>query len=184
MGKRKVKGILFVDYVRMLRARKDIDWSERLAPEDHEYLGLTIDPDEWYRLDVMEQLGLALLETIPGDALEQVRLWGRVTADSLVEKTPALLVRGDPRESLMRLLVHQASYFDFTVFRTTKLVDTEIRLAIGYGMEPKAEEAAATQAMGFFTRLLELAGAGRVEARFFAESWRGDTTTLLVLDWR
>lgn len=31
---RHVRGPLFVDYVRMLRARKDVVWSNTLPPED------------------------------------------------------------------------------------------------------------------------------------------------------
>ena len=34
----RVKGILFVDYVRMLRAHKGVDWSARLPAEDVPYL--------------------------------------------------------------------------------------------------------------------------------------------------
>ena len=33
-GVRQVRGILFLDYVRMLKAQKSVDWTTRLPPED------------------------------------------------------------------------------------------------------------------------------------------------------
>ena len=46
------------------------------------------------------------------------------------------------------------------------------------------EEAASYQAMGFFERLLELAGATEIDARFTARSWSHDERTRLELSWK
>ena len=43
-----VKGILFVDYVRMLRAHKRTPLEDYLQPGDLEYLKERIDPAGWY----------------------------------------------------------------------------------------------------------------------------------------
>jgi len=179
----KVKGILFVDYVRMARARKDVDWVSKLSEEDLRYLEEQIEPAAWYPMASFERFGLAILSSIMGDRLEMVRLWGRVTADALVEVTEGLVVPGDPRESLMRLFVQQSSFFDFETFRMGAVNDGGATIQIAYGMGPVAEEAASTQAEGFFVRLLELAGAHEVESSFAQASWRGDPRTTLALGW-
>jgi hypothetical protein len=46
-----------------------------------------------------------------------------------------------------------------------------------------AEEVASHQTMGFFEKLLELAGATDVYARFVQRSWKGDPRTLIALAW-
>ena len=40
---RQVRGVLFVDYVRMLRSQKKVDWAQHLAATDLAYL------QEFYR---------------------------------------------------------------------------------------------------------------------------------------
>ena len=42
---RNVRGILFADYVRMMRGRKDIDWSMFVPREDLFYLRSKIEPE-------------------------------------------------------------------------------------------------------------------------------------------
>ncbi len=50
-------------------------------------------------------------------------------------------------------------------------------------MGPMAEEAASYQTMGFFERLLTVAGAQAVVTEFTQRSWAGDERTLLELSW-
>ena len=52
---------------------------------------------------------------------------------------------------------------------------------IRYHMGPEAEEAAATQTQGFFERLLEVAGAAAVRARFRSRAWVDEPRTLLAI---
>jgi hypothetical protein len=47
-----------------------------------------------------------------------------------------------------------------------------------------AEEAASWQTLGFFERLLEVAGAKDIRGRFRSRSWMGDEKTVVSLDWR
>jgi hypothetical protein len=50
-------------------------------------------------------------------------------------------------------------------------------------MSPIAEEAASTQTLGFFERLVELAGGGAISARFTSRSWANDPRTLIEINW-
>jgi uncharacterized protein (TIGR02265 family) len=178
-----VKGSLFLDYVRMLKARKGVDWSTYLAPEDLPYLDARIDPAGWYPMATFERLGLAILETIAAGDLEGVRAWGQISVRPLASLHGDLLVGDDPRESLMRFHVVRRALFDFEAVKVQALSDTEARLEITYGMAPAAEEAAAYQTMGFFEGMLELAGGRNVDARFAQRSWAGDARTVLVVRW-
>ena len=61
---RQVRGVLFVDYVRMLRSKKSVDWSRHLPAQDLQYLQMLIDPDGWYPMATFERMGNAILTTV------------------------------------------------------------------------------------------------------------------------
>jgi hypothetical protein len=175
--------VLFLDYVRMVRARKDLDWSTQLSADELRFVNAKIDLDAWYPMPVFERLGNAILALVAADQMELVRLWGYHSVDGLCAKEPDLLAAGDPVESLMRFRVLRSTFFDFEALQVPMLVPDEAQVVIAYGMGNPAEEAASWQTMGFFQRLLELAGGTEVRADFIEKSWAGDARTLLVLAW-
>jgi hypothetical protein len=180
---RKVKGTLFVDYVRMLRAHKGADYTSYLYPEDMEYLLSRIDPAEWYPMRTFERMGIAILSEVAHGDLETVRQFGRISIDWLCHQHPTLLARGDPPTTLMRFQVLRRTFFDYAALELTSLCDGEAAVAVSYEMGPVAEEAATWQTVGFFERLLEVAGAGDVQAWLSSRSWAGDARTLIQLRW-
>lgn len=179
----RVKGTLFVDYVRMLRAQKGADWSRHLQPVDLGFLVQRVDPDAWYPMETFERMGVAILALVARGELELVRMWGRMQAESVTTSQPELLAVDQPMESLMRFQVMRNSFFDYPALAVSYAYDGEAALDVRYGMGPIAEEAASLQTLGFFERLLELAGGKHVEGGFTAESWRGAPVTTLVLRW-
>jgi hypothetical protein len=182
--KRQVKGALFVDYVRMLRGRKDVDWSQSLAPEDLDYLKQRIEPNAWYPMETFERMGLAILGTIAGGHLALVEEWGRGQIDSLCAVHPHLVAMGNPCETLMRFQVLRQSFFDYGAIEIREMTDTEAIVEVAYHMGAAAEEAACHQTLGFFERLLEASGAREVQASFTDKSWKGDLLTTITLRWK
>jgi hypothetical protein len=179
-----VKGTLFVDYVRMLRATKGISWPDHFQKEDLPYLTERIEPDAWYPMATFERMGVVILEHIAKGELEVVRAFGAASVDWLSQTHPTLLAPHDPRESIMRFQVLRQSFFDFPALEVIGVSDADAQLRIDYRMGPVAEEAASMQTMGFFTRLLELSKAKEVQASFKTRSWAGDPWTLLELTWQ
>jgi hypothetical protein len=180
---RNVKGILFADYVRMIRSYKSVDWASVLPREDLFYLRTPIEPLEWYPMETFERLGNAILREVASGDLDAVRMWGRLSVDQLSASTPALLAAGDPVETLMRFRVQRATYFDFEALELPTLTEDHAHVVLHFFMGPVAEEAASFQTMGFFERLLERSGATAISARFLERSWAGDPRTLLSLTW-
>lgn len=181
---RQVKGVLFADYVRMLRIQKNVDWSQHLPPEDLPYLKSKVVLDDWYPMAAFERLGNQILRTLAHGDLEAVRQWGRLSADQLRALHPMLVAPRDPVETLNRFRVLRATFFDFESITVLMLHDDEAQIVVAYGMGMPAEEAASFQTMGFFERQLELAGASDVRGRFLERSWAGDGRTLLDLTWK
>ena len=181
---RNVKGILFADYVRMMRGKKDFDWSLHVRPEDLPYLRTKVDADEWFPMETFERFGNVILTEVALGSLDAVRLWGRMSVDTLVATNPDLVCAGDPVDTMMRFRVQRATYFDFEALEIPTLAPGHAEVVIHYYMGARAEEAASYQTMGFFERLIELAGAADVDARFTSSSWARATRTVLALDWK
>jgi hypothetical protein len=167
----------------MLRIRGDVDWSRHLQPVDLGYLVQRIDPDTWYPMETFERMGVAIFTEIAGGSLESVRLFGRASVDWLCRSYGNLVAPGDPRDSMMRFHVLRRSFFDYTALEIDALSDGEASVLVNYGMGPVAEEAASWQTLGFFERLLEVAGATDVKAWFGSRAWRDDLVTTLELRW-
>jgi hypothetical protein len=180
---RQVRGVLFLDYVRMLRSQKAGDWSKHLAAHDLPYLQMHIDPAGWYPMATFERMGNAILATVTRGELFPVQLWGRYSAAQLRTSNPTLLEPNDPPETLSRFRVLRETFFNFNALEVPLLHDDEAHIVIRYHMGMPAEEAASYQTMGFFEGLLELAGATDVRAAFQDRSWDGDPRTLLVIRW-
>jgi hypothetical protein len=181
---RQVRGVLFLDYVKMLRAQKSSDVRPHLLPGDLAYLQAQIDPEAWYPMDVFERLGCAILATVTRGEVLPVRMWGRYSVQQLHRAYPTLLAPRDPVETVNRFRVLRETFFDFSALTVPLLHEDEAQITIQYLMGPVAEEAAANQTMGFFEGLLELAGARDVEAQFRERAWEGASTTRLQLRWR
>lgn len=175
--------MLFVDYVRMLRACKGVDLAAQLPASDMPYLRIKVDPAAWYPMTSFERFGNAILRLVAKDSLMAVELWGRFSAGQLRAANPTLLKPGDPVETLNRFHVLRQTFFDFGAVEVVMLHDGEAEIAIGYHMGMPAEEAAAHQTKGFFEGLLELSGAREVTGTFRDKSWDGAPRTRLELKW-
>lgn len=180
---RQVRGVLFLDYVRMLRAFKTRA-AEYLSTDDLVHLQTHIEPDGWYPMAAFERLGIAILALVARNEMFPVQLWGRYSAGQLHKTYPALLEVNDPVETLNRFRVLRDTFFDFPALTVLMLHDNEAQIAIRYFMGDLAEEAAATQTMGFFEGLLELAQARNIRAEFREHAWAGAPTTVLAMSWQ
>jgi hypothetical protein len=180
---RRVKGVLFADYVRMIRTRKDVDWATELRPEDMPYLRERVEPRAWYPMASFERMGNAILKYIANGDMQAVRMFGRFTVEPLRSQYLQLVVDGDPAETMQRFRVLRSTFFDFEALELPMLLDDHAHVVIRYHMGQPAEEAASYQTMGFFERLIELAGGTDVAARFLERSWDGHARTTLELTW-
>lgn len=168
----------------MLRARKGVDWARYLPAEDLPYLQEQIAPDGWYPMATFERLGNAILAAIASGNLDAVRIWGRMSLDQIRATHPQIIEPGDPLESLNRFRVFRSTFFDFDALEVVFFHEGEAQIAIDYQMGMPAEEAASVQTLGFFERLVDLAGGTNVWADLTERAWNGDPRTLLKLRWQ
>ena len=178
-----VKGVLFVDYVRMIRGRKDVDWGRYLDPGALSWVHRPIDIAGWYPMPVFEVLGNAILDVFGVGELELARLWGHQSVELLIDNNPMLWAENNPVETLNRVRVLRSTYFDFEALQFPMVLDDELLLLVNYGMNARAEEAATWQTLGFFEGLLQKAGAVDVVAEVKERSWAGEGRTSLSYRW-
>jgi hypothetical protein len=128
-------------------------------------------------------MGLAILTGIAQGDLDTVRIFGRASIDLLCQTYRNLVAPDDPRDTLMRFQVLRRGFFDYPALEIDSISDGEASIVVSYGMGPRAEEAASWQTLGFFERLLEVAGATQIEVSFASRSWTGDLVTTIELEW-
>ncbi len=172
-----------MDYVRLIRSRKDIDWSRHLEPADFEFLQGRVDDDGWYPIATFERYGLGILIAVADSSATTVRTWGQHQVDAMLRLQPGILEAGQPRESLMRVAVHRKGFFDYEVLTVREILDDHARFELSYGMSDVAELAACMQTMGALEELARRAGGTDVQAAFVERTWEGDPRTLLGLNW-
>jgi hypothetical protein len=178
-----VRGALFLDYVKLIRATKSVDWSRYLEPEDFAYLREQIDDAAWYPMATFERMGLAILHAVAQSSVATVRYWGQHQADAMLRTQPDILEPGNPRETLMRVAVHRRGFFDYEVLTLREIGDGHALCWLAYRMSDVAELAACAQTAGALEALASRAGGADVTAVFAARTWEGDEETLLELDW-
>ena len=180
----QVKGILFLDYVRMLKAHKASSGAAFLDPTD---LALPATDDRrrppgirWRRSSGWATRSCASSRAA---TLVSVQLWGRFSASQLHAANPMLLAAGRsgrdaqsvsrPARDVLRLRRARGA-------AAPRRRGADRRSATTWACSPKKPPR--YQTMGFFEGLLELAGAQGDRPRGFAQrSWDGDSRTRLDL---
>ncbi|MCA9622287.1 MAG: hypothetical protein KC731_24855 [Myxococcales bacterium] len=169
--------------MRLIRSRKDVDWSRYLEPGDFDYLDGTIEDGAWYPTSTYERYGLAILHQVALGSVAMVRTWGRFQVDAMLRVQPGLIAHDDPRESLMRVVVHRKGFFDYDVLTVLGVLDDHARFQLSYRMCDVAELAACAQTTGALEEITRRAGGMDVKAGFMERTWEGDSRTVLEIRW-
>ena len=177
-----MRGVLFADYVRMLR-REWSAWRDEASPEEKAALEARVDVNQWYPMATFERLGLRILKEVVGQETDSIRLWGRGQVQTILSFLPDLATSDDPRESVMRFANFLASLYDFAAVQVEHVDDEDAVLLIDYGMSAPAEEAAAWQTVGFFEELVTASKGRGVRSAIESARWQGAPATRAHLPW-
>ena len=181
---RKVKGTMLVDYVRLIRSRKDIDWDKHLTKEDLEIIQGRIFPLGWYPYETFQRCGLAVLHEIANDDLKIVRALGRITMQNLVEKTYHKLAQAkDIFDAFKALQAIRSRFFNFASPYYEKAGPSSIRIILEGAPDEEGLEALCYQVIGNYEYLTELYGGKNVKLTWEKKTWEGDDSTSFTLSW-
>jgi hypothetical protein len=178
-----VKGALFLDYVRMIRKRKEVDWSKHLTEEDRTILGQMILPSEWYPLETYQRCGVAVLHEIAKGDVQTVRVWGRQSMDELIKIYKNLTEQADPLRALAKLQLLRRRFYDFEGLELFPQDGNRVQVKVDVAFGGVADEAYAYQMLGMVERLLELNGAKKILSKFIQKVWQGAPHTTIEFSW-
>jgi hypothetical protein len=132
---RKVKGELLVDFVKMIRAAKDLPWKEHLKPEDMEIVNSMVIPTSWYPVESYQRMALAVWELVAKRNEEVVHEYGRQAMRELLKGFyRPHLDRGDPFQAVDKFLGLRRSLFSFSRTEVKKKGENNILVRIsGFG---------------------------------------------------
>jgi len=180
---KNVKGALFLDYVRMVKKRPQVDWSKHLAQADLEMLKQMILPSQWYPLESYQRFGVAVFHELAKGDVEVVRAWGRQSMTELYKVYQNLVDKDDPVKSLEKFQLLRGRFFDFEGVVVIPQGRNRVQIKLELAFEQVADAAYAWQMLGAFEQLLELSGARNLKHSFLRKSWEGAADTMLELNW-
>ena len=109
----KVKGIAILEFVKLVRREKNINWEKHLKPEDMEIVYSTVRPINWYPGDTYWRLHRAATIEVGKFNNQTSLFFGRVVAQSYIELYKHIMIKGDPAASLQGFINVWNMFYDF-----------------------------------------------------------------------
>jgi uncharacterized protein (TIGR02265 family) len=184
MADLKVKGTMFVDQVKMIRANKTLDWSKYLDSADWEIINKRILPSEWYPLDIYVKCAMAVFHVLGQENLDLVRFRGRMRGKELFETVyKALVIPNDPMASLSRFVVAYSQLFNFSSLKLEPAGKNHAKLHHDNKYTMHVNKPYCFQLMGHLDVLVEIAGGKNIKIKLTATQWEGAPQTIFDITW-
>ena len=129
MSDMKVKGNLIIDFVKVIRANKDLGWDQYLTPGDLELVNTMIIPAGWYPIEHYQRMGIALHQLIAKENEEVLRQFARALMQGLFAGAyRPFLDKHDPFAAAQRFLDLRVSLFNFARGKLEKTGEKSLRI--------------------------------------------------------
>jgi len=180
---RYIKGILLVDYVKMIRGNPDQPWSDYLSAEDLEQVSQLILPASWYPLEFFQRVGAAVFKIIAKENYEVLRVFGRTMADKIHDENPGMVSHGRARDTLRKYRAVNERVYSFQPVETDDigpghLVFHTFSTPDEYGAKMIMEIVA-----GSIERLIALSGGRNINIRLIEAVWEGADQNSIEVTW-
>ena len=184
MNERKVKGTMLVNQVRMIRANKDMDWAQFLAPEELAMVSGQILDFAWYPLKLYKHCGWATFQLLGRGNVDLARARGKKRGQELFRSVYGNLVRGqDPLRAIDAFVKMYSLLFNFSTLRFEKAGVKEVRVYHDYDGDDPAGRPYCYQLMGHFDALVEMTGGRNCRIALDGEQWSGAPQTVFDITW-
>lgn len=107
----EVKGTLLVDWVRAIKANRNLDYQNYLTEEDWELVNSQVLASRWYPYLQWARIGRAAYRVIARADLGMARLFGAGLMKNLLGVYKNLLVPGDPAAALAQFEAIRRTFF-------------------------------------------------------------------------
>jgi hypothetical protein len=178
----KVKGSIFIEFVKAIRANKTGVFDKYLTDEDREIISQRIMPNIWYPYETFKHCLWAFFEVMANKNLETIKGWGRLYSELVMPKIYAAILRtDDPLSFIKRVGVFERNFFDFG--RVEMVLERNTQAV--YTVTDLDPQFAPIQYMlfGWIERIMELCGAKNLRCTTLTKSWEGAANTSVRLTW-
>jgi hypothetical protein len=184
MEKKRVKGTLLLDYVRMIRANKDKDWRKYLTPEDWEIINGRILPSLWYPYETFKRGGMAAFYLLGGGNLDAVRAWGKISMEYLTKGVyKSIVADPDPVMALERFVIMRRQFFNFVAMEFEKIGEKHVKIILAGAPDDSSIDAYGAQLAGGLERLVELTGGKNPHIKYINRPSAGESNTEFDISW-
>ena len=183
MEEKKIKGSLLVDFVRMIRTFKDLDWNKYLKPEDWQVINSIVLPSKWYPLELYKRCSWAGFMLLAKGNLEVARANGQMSAKRMFESTyKSVVAAKDPLKALNQFVMTWSSLSNFSMIRFEKITDKQAKIhRMDY--DQQGEEAFCQQMAGMFETAVEMTGGKNCKVILSSKKWQGAPDTTFDINW-
>ena len=181
---RMVKGTMLVDYVRLVRSRKDIPWEKHLTKEDLDIIKGRILPMGWYPFEAFQRIGVSVMREIANNDLNIVRQFGRLAMKNLIDNTYPLIGKSkDIFEAFQALHNIRSRFFNFAAPNFEKIGPKSMRVTFENAPNTDGLEGFSYQYIGGYDYLIEHYGGKNINLTWEKKGWEGADCVAFVLSW-
>jgi uncharacterized protein (TIGR02265 family) len=184
MEEKKVKGTMLLDFVKMVKVHKNLDWNKHLKPEDWEIINSIILPSKWYPLDFFRRCSTAAFDLLAGGNLDLARANGQMMAKHLFETTyKSILQTKDPMRALSHFVTNYATLFNFSMLKLEKVDARHAKVMHDYDAREKGTAPYCHQMQGMFETMIQMTGGTNGKVVLAAKQWEGAPATIFDISW-
>ncbi|RJQ69415.1 MAG: TIGR02265 family protein [Desulfobacteraceae bacterium] len=184
MEEKKVKGSMLLEFVRMIRAHKNLDWNKFLQPEDWDIINSLVLPAKWYPLDFYRRCSMAAFVLLAKNNLEGARANGQVMAKHLFESTYKSMIQNkEPMRGLNQFVLTYASFYNFSMLKLEKAGPKHAKVHHNHDGRDKSNVPYCHQLQGMFETLVQMNGGTNLKVVLSAKQWEGAPETIFDITW-
>jgi uncharacterized protein (TIGR02265 family) len=185
MEEHKVKGTMLMDFVRMIRANKNLDWDKHLQPGDWDIINGILLPSKWYPIGFYRRCSMAAFSLLANSDLEAARANGRSMAKRLFDNTYKSMTQSrDPMRALKQFVATYASFFNFSGLKLEQVEPHHAKVHHDYSSVDKGNIPYCHQLQGMFETLVSMSGGKNHKVSITAKQWEGAPATVFDITWQ
>jgi len=179
---RKVKGSIFIPWVKMIRADKTGLFDDHLTPEDKETLSGLVLPSSWYSFEIYKNCMTAVAEVIAQNNSEILRAWGKEFGKTIMGSVYKRAIQEEnPKQAVEQFVYVFKSVFNFARMKMEEISDNEVLVSFEE-FDPDFE-VWFTVSVGWLEQTIGLCVNKAVQFEFLQKTWEGAPLTQFKITW-
>jgi hypothetical protein len=184
MEERKVKGTIIVDFVKMIKKNRDLDWNKYLKAEDWGVVNSFVLASKWYSFAVFERCARAVFALLGNGNMEAAHAEGRRAGHKMFETVYSTVVQQkDPMTGLNLFVSSYGALFNFNPVRMERVTPRHARILYDYDAGDRFSVAFCHLLKGIFEALIEKTDGKNGTVAIASKQWENAPLTSFDITW-